>query len=197
MSCQQGLYQWQQTVATHLPHLSKPQAQVLALWSYGMLLARSCGLSSVVWALSSLLGSAPDALRQRLREFYYAASDKAGAKRQDIDVTTCFAPLLAWVLSWWQANQIALAVDATTLGNRFYVLAVSVLYRGCAIPVAWTILTAEEKHAWRKEWLRLLRQLRTDLPQNTTVIVLADRGLYARWLFHRIVRLGWHPLLRV
>src|SRR5205807_1497845 len=30
-----------------------------------------------------------------------------------------------------------------------------------------------------------------------TVIVLADRGLYARWLFRRIVRLGWHPFLRV
>ncbi len=76
-------------------------------------------------------------------------------------------------------------------------LAISVLYRGCAIPVAWTVLVAEEKHAWRQEWLRMLRQVRTDLPPQTRVIVLADRGLYARWLFRRIVRLGWHPLLRV
>ena len=30
-----------------------------------------------------------------------------------------------------------------------------------------------------------------------TVLVLADRGLYARWLFRAIVHLGWHPLLRV
>ena len=30
-----------------------------------------------------------------------------------------------------------------------------------------------------------------------TVIVLADRGLYAPWLFRRIRRLGWHPFLRV
>ena len=30
-----------------------------------------------------------------------------------------------------------------------------------------------------------------------TVIVLADRGLYARWLFCRIRRLGWHSFLRV
>src|SRR5438034_7253971 len=106
MSCQQGLYQWQQTLATHLPHLSKPQARVLALWSYGMLLARSCALSSVVLVLSALLGNKPDALRQRLREFYYDAADKAGDKRQEIEVTTCFAPLLAWVFSWWQADQI-------------------------------------------------------------------------------------------
>jgi len=29
------------------------------------------------------------------------------------------------------------------------------------------------------------------------VIVLADRGLYAPWLFRRITRLGWHPFLRI
>jgi hypothetical protein len=35
------------------------------------------------------------------------------------------------------------------------------------------------------------------VPRGWTVIVLADRGLYARWLFRRIVRLGWHPFLRI
>jgi hypothetical protein len=30
-----------------------------------------------------------------------------------------------------------------------------------------------------------------------TVIVRADRGLYAPWLFRRITRLGWHPFLRI
>ena len=69
-------------------------------------------------------------------------------------------PLLAWVLSWWEGNQLALALDATTLGQRFVVLVVSVLYRGCAIPVAWTVIPAGEKHGWRPEWLRMLRQVR-------------------------------------
>lgn len=43
----------------------------------------------------------------------------------------------------------------------------------------------------------MLRQLRAAVPRGWTVIVLADRGLYARWLFRRIVRLGWHPFLRI
>lgn len=77
------------------------------------------------------------------------------------------------------------------------VLVVSVVYRGCAIPVAWTVLLATEKHAWRGEWLRMLRQVRGVVPRRYFVIVLADRGLSARWLFQRIVRLGWHPLLRI
>ena len=59
------------------------------------------------------------------------------------------------------------------------VLAISVVYRGCAIPVAWVILPAGTKHAWRREWLRLLRLLRPAIPRGWTVIVLADRGLYA------------------
>lgn len=40
----------------------------------------------------------------------------------------------------------------------------------------------------------MLRQVRRAVPQRFFVLVLADRGLYARWLFGRIVRLGWHPL---
>ena len=77
------------------------------------------------------------------------------------------------------------------------VLAISVLYRGCAIAVAWVVLEAGKKKAWRRQWLRMLRQLRAAVPRGWTVMVLADRGLYARWLFRRIVRLGWHPFLRI
>src|SRR5438046_2879472 len=52
-------------------------------------------------------------------------------------------------------------------------------------------------HAWRREWLRLLRRLHRAIPRAWTVIVLADRGLHAPWLFRRITRLGWHPFLRI
>src|SRR4051794_25206661 len=43
----------------------------------------------------------------------------------------------------------------------------------------------------------MVRPVRAVGPRRFFVIVLADRGLYARWLFQRIVRLGWHPLLRI
>lgn len=199
--CQPGLYHaldaWTKTLATHLPHLSQPQIYVLALWSLGMVLARACGLTSVAGLLAAALKTKENTMRQRLREWYQEAQAKRGEHRTELDVRHSFAPLLAWVLSGWQGTQLALALDATTLGQRFVVLAVSVVYRGCAIPVAWKILPATEKHAWRAEWLRLLKHLRPAIPAHLFVIVLADRGLYARWLFRRIVRLGWHPFLRV
>jgi len=112
-------------------------------------------------------------------------------------VAPCFVPLLAWGVDQWEGTQWALALEATTLGPRFTVSALRVVYRGCAIPVTWTVLAATAKHAWRREWLRMLRHVRRAIPRTWTVLVLADRGLYARWLFRRITRLGWHPFLRI
>ena len=43
----------------------------------------------------------------------------------------------------------------------------------------------------------MLRHLRPAIPLTMTVIVLAERGLYTRWLYRRIVRLGWHPVVRI
>jgi hypothetical protein len=197
MSCREAVYQWTALVQTQMPHLSKPQAAVLALWSLGMVLARSCALSAVSLVLASGLGRHEGAVRQQVREFCYEADAKRGARRREVGVSDCFVPLLGWVLSWWEGTQLALALDATSLGERFVVLTISVLYRGCAIPVAWTVLAANQSGEWRRHWLRLLRQLWPAVPAHYIVVVLADRGLYARWLFRRIVRLGWHPLLRV
>ena len=75
-------------------------------------------------------------------------------------------------------------------------LCISVMYRGCAIPVAWAIVPAWGKGAWQPIWLDLLDVLADRVPSDWTVIVLADRGLYARWLYQHIQRLGWHPFLR-
>jgi len=189
--------EWTKIIQTHLPHLSKPQATVLALWSLGMVLARSCALTAVSAFLATWLGRKEPAVYQQLREFCYEATAKRGTARQELVVETCFVPLLDWVVAQWEGTQLALALDATTLGTRFTVLAISVVYRGCAIPVAWTVLAATAKHAWRREWLRMLRQVHRAVPRTWTVLVLADRGLYARWLFRRITRLGWHPFLRI
>jgi hypothetical protein len=197
MPCQDAVYQWTETLATHFTNLSQPQLTVLAMWSWGMVMARSCALTAVSVFLAAALGHKEDAVRQRLREWCYDAEDKKGSHRQELTVESVFVALLSWVIEKWQSKQLALALDATTLGDRFAVLAISVVYRGCAIPVIWKILIGNEKHAWRGEWMGMLRRLRPAIPATYTVIVLADRGLYARWLYRRIVRLGWHPFLRI
>jgi len=197
MSCHPRVTEWTPTIKTHLPHLSKPQATVLALWSLGMVLARSCALTAVRAFLAPWLGRKEQTVRQQWREFCYEAAAKRGTPRCALRVETCFVPLLAWVVRLWHGTPWALALEATTLGTRLTVLVRSVVYRGCAIPVAWVVLPATANHAWRREWLRLLRQVHRAVPRSWTVLVLADRGLDARWLCRRITRLGWHPFVRL
>jgi hypothetical protein len=149
MSCQSAVYQWTEVVTKPLPHLSKPQAAVLALWSVGMVLARSCALTAVSLFVAEGLERKPNTVRQQVREWCYEAQAKRGQPRQELAVESCFAPLLGWVLSWWDGHQLALAIDATTLGQRFVVLVVSVVYRGCAIPIAWTVVPYQRRRSMR------------------------------------------------
>jgi hypothetical protein len=192
-----GLYQWNKVVDKRFPHLSKPMAACLALWSLGMIVARSCSLTAIAWAWVPILKEKFNTVRERLRDLYREAPAKAGTQRSELDLATCWAPWLAWVIEGWHGQQLALALDATTLGQKFTVLAISVLYRGCAVPVAWKILPATEPHAWEPEWKALLQPFQKRVPADWQVIVLADRGLYANWLFAAIVALHWHPLLRI
>ena len=197
MACHTPLYSWIGQVVSAFPHLSRPQATVLALYSFGAILAQRCGLNSVAATLAALLSLGYLTIRSRLQEFYQPASAKSGTRRRELEVTTCFAPLLAWTLKGWPSNRLALALDATSLGDRFTVLSISVVSRGSASPVAWKIVQANVRHAWKPEWITLLRSFQTLVPAGWTVIVMSDRGLYARWLFQEIVALGWHPLMRI
>ncbi len=180
MSHQDGLSQWSATVSTRLPQLSGPQAAVLALWSDGMVVAQSCGITTVATFLGALVGQPAGTLRQRLRKWCDDAPDKRGDQRRDLDVTTCFAPLLSWVLAWWAPGErrLALALDASTRGQRVTVLAISVVYRGCAIPVAWRVVRATAKGAWRPHWEALLRDLDPASPSRSE-----PTGTRRSWLF--------------
>ena len=166
MSCSSRLSPWQQEVSTAFAHLSKPQAWGLALWSAGIALTGSGGISQISALLALVVQQKEGTVVQRLREWYLEAQCKSGDQRRDLEVTTCFAPLLRWIVSSMtgSAGQVALALDATSLGERWTVLAVSVLVRGCAIPVAWKVLPAHTKGSWRPYWESLLNHLSGSLP---------------------------------
>jgi hypothetical protein len=180
-------------------HLSGPEITGLALWSFGIVLAQACGMSRVVAHLASEFTEKESNLRQRLREWNWDKEDKHGKKRADWQVKQSFGALLRWILSLWpsQERRLVLAMDASSLKKLFVVLSISVVYRGCAIPVAWAILPEGQKGAWKEPWLGLFEDLKGVTPSDWTVVVMADRGLYARWLYEAIRNCGWHPFLRL
>lgn len=193
------LSSWKQEVSTAFAHLSKAQVLGLVYWSVGIALTGSGGISQISALLAQILKEKEGTVFQRLREWYLEAEQKSGDHRRELNVSSCFGPLLDWIIRLWTSRErrIALALDATTLGDRWTVLAICVVLRGCAIPVAWKVIGAHAKGSWRPYWEGLLEHLQGRIPASWQVLVLADRGLYARWLFEAIMNQGWHPFLRI
>src|SRR6266581_2744527 len=186
-----------------LPRLSVSQANVLGEMAYAMLMIDGCGLTRMCSYMAELLDQPENTLRQKYREVYYEKEAKAGVKkrqqkRREIVVDEHFADLLRAVITRWQGEKtLVLAMDASTLGDRLTILSISIQYRGCAMRVAWTILPGGQEGEWRPHWERMLRVLGVAVPADWMVYVMADRGLYAAWLYRAIQANGWHPFLRV
>jgi hypothetical protein len=200
MPCPDRLSQWSQQVSSAFGHLSKPQVWGLVRMSVrGSHCREQQGSRKSVRLVSLVLQQQEQTVLQRLREWYLDAKHKSGNKRRELDVTTCFAPLLRWIVRLWGDGnrQMVLVLDATSLGERWTILSISVVVRACAIPVAWKVLGGHEKGSWRPHWEGLLKHLDGCIPAGWQVLVMADRGLYARWLFQAICACGWHPFLRI
>jgi Transposase DDE domain len=199
----QTLYQWADVLRQHLP-LSKPQALGLAFWSIGTVLAKSGTLTAVALALSTWLDWPRANLLKRLREWYLEAGAKKGSgtqgrgrKRRDWYVEDCAPALVRWILATWPSPSMVLAFDATTIHNRFTVLTIALVYRRSAIPLLWTVLPGNTPAAWQPHWERMLSELAREIGGDRFILVLTDRGLYSPKMFRAIVRVGWHPLMRI
>ena len=177
-------YQMQQVIETHLPDLTQSQLTGLAWSVCGTILAGSACQNAVASDLSPW-GSWNN-LRQYLREWLYDGSDRARPCKSELDVSLCFAPLLKWVLAWWSSGRLALAVDPTLKGDETTAIVISVVYRSCAIPVAWRIRRATQRGSWMDPIVELLRDLAPAVPREMTVVVLCDRGLASPKLWKQI-----------
>ncbi len=104
---------------------------------------------------------------------------------------------MRWATAGFTDRRVALAVDPTNRGDRFTMLPVSVVFRSCAVPVAWQGQRADAPGSGNEHGKRRRGRLRTALGEGWQVRVLRDRGLQSKELFETITDLGWHPLLRV
>lgn len=187
-------------ITSRMNHLSRCMLRLLSWYVFGVVIMQHCGQVRIAAFLSGLFDLPYENVKRRLRELTYENQAKNGQKRQELDVTTCFAPLLTWVISKFEGDekQLVLAFDATYLRDRFTILAVSVVVSGTAIPVAWHILPGNQGGEWHPIWLRLLDTLQPAVPHDWTVFVLSDSGLYSKKLFQHLTKHpNWHVLMRI
>ena len=183
------LYQWNEMIDKGFPKLGRWQKRMLARFSYGVILAQSCGLNRVA---KHLTGQANASNMERgLQRFL--ANDR-------IVMKVLFRWWIEWVLCLWGKAALLILVDETKLSDHVAVMMVGVAYQGSAIPLLWRAYTIEDYPQEGQLALMngLLAQLRILLPADQSVLVLADRGLGTSPAWQeQLSNSGWNYLLRV
>lgn len=182
------LYHWQARVREAFRFLGCWQVIGLAVYSYGVVLARQCAPSRVAEKLP-LLGKA-DSVQRRLERIL---------DNERIDWQACCRAWSGWVLRHYQGTRIVLLVDETKLGDHLSAMVVGLAYRGCCIPLAFWCYPPKQWPMGQVELImRLLGWIAPAIPPGIIPLVQADRGIgTSPELLRAIVGLGWHFLVRV
>lgn len=189
-------------VRTHLPTLPRPTARVLAGFAYAACLVRSASVLRCASVLAAREHAPLARVRQRLREFYREGEHKRGAHRRTLDARGCFGALCRWAIdACCPGPEIVLALDPSLCRDRLACLCVSLVTDELSIPVAWSIVPANDKGAWLSRYIEIIHALGDALrlggAARRPVYVLCDRGLFSKALFRAVTGMGWHPLFRV
>ena len=183
------LYQWTEMIDKAFPTLGRWQKRTLALFSYGVLLAHSCTLSMVSRHLSGKAHSSR--LERRLQR--WLANER-------VRLPSLWGLWVGWVLRLWGSAPLLVLVDETKLGAHLAVMLVGVAYQSSAIPLLWRAYVPDDYPEEGQVALLsgLLDGLRTLIPCQQSVLLLADRGLGTSPLWQqRLSDSGWWYLLRV
>lgn len=182
------LYQWFGEIREQMPSLSKPQAQVLALFSFGVARARHCFASRVSEKLWEV-GKA-DTVERRLQRFL--ANPRLCVER-------CCRQWAKWVLSHLVSDDLVLLVDETKLGKWLGIMVIGLAYRKRCIPLAWRCYRQGE---WPMGQVAVIEELMgwiaDAIPSGCIPLLQADRGIgTSPDLIRAAVKMDWDYLFRV
>lgn len=182
------LYHWWDEVRQIFGFLKHWQAFGIALYSYGVVVARESAPSRVAEHLA-LVGKA-DTVQRRLERFL---------DNRRIDWQRCCQSWAGWVLSRYQGEHLIVLVDETKLGHHLSAMVVGIAYRRCCIPLAFWCYPADAWPMGQVELiLTLLSWIAPHIPAGMTPVVQADRGIgTSPDLLRGIVARGWYFEVRV
>src|SRR5215211_785764 len=168
------------------------QRRALAVFSLGVALAKHCGLARAA-AVVPGVALVPSITRRFER---FLASER-------LDVVAVRSAVAARVLEAARGQTVWLALDETHQGRtetgaRLGMLALRLVYRERAIPLAWVCYRPGAAPAALPVLIgRLIREVATVVPRGTRVVLMTDRGLSWPSLLDRCRRVGWSFLCRV
>jgi Transposase DDE domain len=114
-----------------------------------------------------------------------------------IDVHALYGPLIQQAIAEWGDQRVYLALDTSMLWNTYCLVRISLVYRGRAIPMVWTVLEHPSSSVAYDVYKELLDKLVEWLPFGCTVVFTADRGFADTHLMKHLTGLGWHWRIRI
>jgi hypothetical protein len=186
------LYQFEQLLSGHIPSLNSWQQQNVALFSYGVIRAESCQQGRIARTVSC--GEQVESTARRFRRWL---------DNEAVDLSAFFASWSQWVVRAVGGERVTLLVDETKLASRIGVMMVGMAWQGRCLPLAWRTYRANSKADYPAEgqvgMIRtLLEQVKAGIGEETSVLVLADRGIgCSPDLCRGVAALQWHYLFRV
>jgi hypothetical protein len=192
MRPQEVWQRWEDELRELLEGVGIWQCRALARFSLGVALAKHCGLAR---AAAVVPGEAlvPSITRRFER---LLASER-------LDVAVVRSAVAARVLAAARGQTVWLALDETHQGRtetgaRLGMLAVRLVYRERAIPLAWACYRPGAAPAPFPVLIgRLIHEVAAAVPPDTRVVLMTDRGLSWPSLLDHCRRVGWSFLCRV
>jgi len=183
------LYQWNEMIDKAFPHIGRWQKLILALFSYGVLCAQRCTLSTVG---RHVTGRAENSSLERRLQRWLA--------NERLPLQVLLDCRVAWVLRVWGKAPLLILIDETKLSDHVAVLMVGLAYHASAIPLLWRAYVPTDYPEEGQVALMntLLDHRRRLIPTEQARLLLADRGLGTSptWQAH-LSENDWPYLLRV
>jgi hypothetical protein len=114
-----------------------------------------------------------------------------------IEVSAIYRPLISMALQTYAGEKMVLALDTSQLWARFVIIRLSLIYRGRAIPLVWSVMAAGSASVAFATYACLLESAADLLPERAQVLFLADRGFVDHRLFRLLRDLNWRFRIRV
>lgn len=177
-----------QIFGQHMHWLDKRHFHTLAWMIVGLIESGLIGLTA--WA--PFVDSRATFAQSTVRRF------RRWLDNERIQVHELYGPIIQEALSEWGHNGLYLALDTSMLWDQYCIIRISVIYRGRAIPLVWTVIEHGSSSVAFETYRCLLDKAQTLIPLGCAVVFLADRGFADTDLMaYASQSLHWHWRIRI
>jgi hypothetical protein len=175
------------------PHLYATLVHVLSQHQHWVDLRH---LKTLAWMIVGLMQSGKSRLTAWApyvhRRAVYAQSPVRRFARwlenERLDVHALSGPLMQQALVEWANCSLYLALDTSTLWNTYCLVRISLVYRGRAVPMVWTVRDHPSRSVAYDVYKDVLDKVAELLPYRCPVVLTAARGFADTHLMHHLAR---------